>query len=486
MIRAARLTVLILLAVRASALMAAADEYLVLPDGSGDFPTIAAAIEGATTGDTILLGDGTFSGPGNRDLDYMGKEITIRSQSGDPATCRIDCLTAGGGHRAFTFHFREWPEARLEAVTISNGDVESIGQNGGAILITNGSSPVIRDCVFFANRAENGGAIFVTGESYPTIENCRFYENVAPSFGGAVQVTDHCQVTIRGCVFWRNWGYWGGALGCDYSIVFDEQNTYVENGSAHLGVIGAYMGSVIMEGTIVAYSVNSRPVEFESGTVWLYCCDLYGNDGGDWVGGLGPQYGIEGNICADPLFCDLAAADIDLQEGSPCVPEAASHVEDECGWIGAGRLGCGSGGASPEILAAGEQVGPPSGMPSRGEAWGRRRAPAGVEEAPGGPGTDAETTGSHVTIESPNPLRSGAELRFEIPAGRQAQAARLGLYDAAGRRVRALDLGRLGPGVHGVIWDGRDDRGRRLDRGVYYVRVAVGDITRTHRTLLIP
>ncbi|HXS08850.1 MAG TPA: hypothetical protein VN852_02595, partial [Candidatus Krumholzibacteria bacterium] len=41
--------------------------WTVKPDGTGDSPSIKAAILAASNGDVILLTDGTFSGAANRD-----------------------------------------------------------------------------------------------------------------------------------------------------------------------------------------------------------------------------------------------------------------------------------------------------------------------------------------------------------------------------------------------------------------------------------
>ena len=68
---------------------ARAADYLVHPDGTGDFPTIQAALDAAGQGDVIELADGTFTGDGNRDIDYLGKAITVRSENG-PENCIID------------------------------------------------------------------------------------------------------------------------------------------------------------------------------------------------------------------------------------------------------------------------------------------------------------------------------------------------------------------------------------------------------------
>ena len=48
-------------------------------DGPADYSTIQAAIDDANDGDIILLADGTYTGNGNRDIDFHGKAITLRS-----------------------------------------------------------------------------------------------------------------------------------------------------------------------------------------------------------------------------------------------------------------------------------------------------------------------------------------------------------------------------------------------------------------------
>ncbi|MFH1279239.1 MAG: hypothetical protein ABIK65_12770 [Candidatus Eisenbacteria bacterium] len=66
--------------------------WVVRPDGTGDAPTIAAAIDSVNSGDDVIeLMDGTFTGEGNRDLTNGEKTIVIRSASGNPAACVIDC-----------------------------------------------------------------------------------------------------------------------------------------------------------------------------------------------------------------------------------------------------------------------------------------------------------------------------------------------------------------------------------------------------------
>ena len=104
-----------LLLVAAVAAGAAAETFVVTPDGP---ITIQMAINDCYFfGDVIELTDGVFSGPGNRDLSFFGKDITVRSQSGDPTTCIIDCEGSDQDpHRAFLFENAEGPDAVVEGV----------------------------------------------------------------------------------------------------------------------------------------------------------------------------------------------------------------------------------------------------------------------------------------------------------------------------------------------------------------------------------
>lgn len=103
-----------------SAADSGAATYLVRPDGTGDFPNIQSAIDAAHNGDTIELADGVFRGEGNRDIDYRGLAITVRSRSGNPGDCVIMCEgTELDTHRGFFFLSGEGPESVLRDLTIT-------------------------------------------------------------------------------------------------------------------------------------------------------------------------------------------------------------------------------------------------------------------------------------------------------------------------------------------------------------------------------
>ncbi|MBD3237922.1 MAG: hypothetical protein GF330_14580, partial [Candidatus Eisenbacteria bacterium] len=89
---------------------------VVSPDGSGEYPTIQAAIDAASHNDTIELTDGTFAGEGNRGLSFPeGIDYLLRSQSGDPAACWLDLqgYELGGQHG--------FQEVEVEGIGFRNG-----------------------------------------------------------------------------------------------------------------------------------------------------------------------------------------------------------------------------------------------------------------------------------------------------------------------------------------------------------------------------
>jgi hypothetical protein len=73
-------------------------------------------------------------------------------------------------------------------------------------------------------------------------------------------------------------------------------------------------------------------------------------------------------------------------------------------------------------------------------------------------------------VVAPNPFHPPTRLRFELAARGPALVA---VHDAAGRLVRVLASGVRGAGPGELSWDGRDDDGRSLASGVYFIRLRV-------------
>ena len=63
------------------------------------------------------------------------------------------------------------------------------------------------------------------------------------------------------------------------------------------------------------------------------------------------------------------------------------------------------------------------------------------------------------------------EVRYSIST---ASPVRLEIYDVAGRRINVLDQGHLDPGRYTETWNGRDEQGKAVARGTYFVRLTAG------------
>lgn len=84
---------------------------------------------------------------------------------------------------------------------------------------------------------------------------------------------------------------------------------------------------------------------------------------------------------------------------------------------------------------------------------------------------------------APNPFRSQTTIRFTVTRGGPAA---VGVYDAQGRLVRTLlSAPAVEPGARSVVWDGRNDRGERVESGVYFSRVYADSRTTISRMVLL-
>jgi hypothetical protein len=74
--------------------------------------------------------------------------------------------------------------------------------------------------------------------------------------------------------------------------------------------------------------------------------------------------------------------------------------------------------------------------------------------------------GAGVTLScQPNPTRG--DITINLQAMSRVDGVQLTICDAGGRVIRKIPVGDLQSGAHRVVWDSRDDSGRRVASGIY-------------------
>ncbi|MFH1893549.1 MAG: hypothetical protein ABIK83_12815 [Candidatus Zixiibacteriota bacterium] len=203
----------------------------------GDHATIQAAIDAidsATTGWTVLVADGEYTGEGNRDISFKGKQITVRSVNGAGSTI-INCeADSSDPHRAFIFDGGEDSTSRLEGFTIKNG----YANEGGAILCND--SPVITGCIFSNNTAYSAGGALYMLTSSSRVLSCSFIHNQTKLASGGGVFCTSSSMELKACNFEENGSPYGGAILAQFSTVVIKDCNFSDNVATSKG--GAIVG----------------------------------------------------------------------------------------------------------------------------------------------------------------------------------------------------------------------------------------------------
>ena len=285
---------------------------------TAEYLTIQAGIDAAVDGDTVLVADGTYTGTGNKNLDFKGKAITVISENG-PENTIIDCEKNG---RGFNFQSGEGPTSVVSGFTINNGKAT----DGGGIRVYD-SSPKISNCIIkncqtkYTHADYYGGGIYCrasysTNPIYPIIENSVIANNNSGRRGGGIYCFG-ANVTITNCTIVNNStddifdASGGGIYYRDSSLIITNSILW----SNYPNALGAFMGG----------SVNVTYSNVEGG-----------------------QQG-EGNIDNDPALVDPLNGNYRLKDYSPCIGTGTSVGASVLDIIGNPRPN--PAGSSPDIGA---------------------------------------------------------------------------------------------------------------------------------------
>ena len=202
--------------------------YVVQPDGSGDFTTIQDALNAASNGDVICLGDGAFTGAGNKDLDPGGVDIVIQPLPG--ASPVINCEGSG---RAFHIHSGETAAMVVRGIAMINGlPPGGAAAKGGAILIEN-ASPTILNNTISDNEAGVGGGLYLDNSSSLIVRNAITSNDVGFSGPGAGLYLNNSTATIYDNLI--NLNEWTDAMYAFGGTISIVANRFVGNGWVDTG-----------------------------------------------------------------------------------------------------------------------------------------------------------------------------------------------------------------------------------------------------------
>jgi len=82
----------------------------------------------------------------------------------------------------------------------------------------------------------------------------------------------------------------------------------------------------------------------------------------------------------------------------------------------------------------------------------------------------------------PNPFSHITHIRYHVPS---LEPVSLKVYDCSGRLVRTLIDGLKQPGTFTITWDGKDDRGCRLNAGIYFYRCITSKTTAVRKIIVV-
>jgi len=90
---------------------------------------------------------------------------------------------------------------------------------------------------------------------------------------------------------------------------------------------------------------------------------------------------------------------------------------------------------------------------------------------------------TEITEVRPNPTSGSVDVDVALASTEAGKPFNLAVYDVAGRRIMTLTQ-TLGPGRHTVRWDGRNEEGRPVSAGIYFLRLS-GSMPMTKRVMVI-
>lgn len=434
-----------------------------------EYPTIQAGIDAAVHGDTVLVAVGTYTGDGNRDIDFGGKGILVASENGAETTiidCQADSLDP---HYGVYFENGEDSSSVLRGFTITNAWVVP---GYGAGVFCQGASPVIEENIITGNHGGwTGGGICAMWSSSPTIRRNSVIGNASAYEGGGIFLNTECMSIVECNIIAGNSAQWGGGMYCGHSSSCTlEGNTFAGNQAVWRGgaIYCRYNSSLSVVNSILwgdSAALGEEIIVEDTSSVSIRYSDVEGGSLAVHVAEGCFLFWEDGNMDADPLFVVGPLGEYYLSQ------IAAGQGEDSpC--VDAGD----PGSSLPEGTTRTDEV--PDALPV--DMGYHYPVTSAVDVATGEEGAIAP---SHSLAQNyPNPFSTASTIVYSIAAPTQVD---LSIYDISGALVRSLVNEIASAGSHRAVWDGRDGRGHEVASGVYFYRLQASEQSETKRMVLL-
>jgi parallel beta-helix repeat protein len=287
-----------------------------------DQPTIQVGINAAVDGDTVLVADGTYTGEGNRDIDFLGKAIVVMSENG-PDSTMIDCEGDSlDQHRGFICTSYEDSGSVIQGFTIRAGYVCGYPDEEGGAIYCLFSSPTIKDNRFVENRASYGSVLYCEYAA-PNVTGNTIEGNVA-AYGATILCNQASPIIRDNTILSNTAGAFGGGIYCWNSSPSIENNTFDGNRASAGGAIFCHNQS---HPSIKENMITGNSAENYGGGIycdWNSSPTIEGNtisqDSASYGGGISctesspiiQENTINGNaaLYGGGIFCDESSPDV--------------------------------------------------------------------------------------------------------------------------------------------------------------------------------
>ncbi len=473
-----------------------------------DQPTIQAAIDTASDGDTILVQPGTYY----ENIDYGGKRIVIGSlylTTQEPDYISQTIINGNQNGSVVSFSTGENSESVLTGFTLREG----FAMNGGGIDCCN-SSPVLSNLIITANTAglmlydggggihlsnsnaviedviisnneshHSGGGIYCRDNSSPTFSYVKIMNNTAYNEGGGMLCRESAITFLHGEIS-SNTCSDGGGISCFLGVELRMENTLIENNLANRGAAmylrdnctAVFINTTFSENTAnnfgggIYCNKNSNPIMINTifwndspeeiylaenndpSSVTITYCDIQAGETGIVTNNGFVNY-LAGNIDEDPLF----GWNYYIPDNSPCLDTGTPFVE----WQGNILIDLTPDdyyGSAPDMGAFEYGF-------VKNDDWAEIILPACI-----------------MMQNYPNPFNPCTTIYFTIS---DFSMVELSVYNIKGQKIVTLINEPYESGRHSVMWNGNNATGKPASSGIYLYHIKAGSQEAVKRMILL-